>query len=232
MSDKKDLIDQMFSVGAHYGYSKASRHPSAEKFVFGTKGGVQIIDLEKTAELLAEAEAFVTELARDSKTLLFVSSKPEARNSIRDEAESINQPYVAGRWIGGTFTNFGQMKKRTSKLEDLKNKRDKGELSKFTKKEQLLISREIDDLESRFGGIADMKKLPQAIFVIDPKAEGLAVAEANKIGAKVIALLNTDNSDEGIDYPIYGNDASRDSVQFFVSRIAGAYRNAMPSPKE
>lgn len=225
----KDLIRRMFEVGAHYGYSKATRHPSATAGVYGTKEGMEIIDLEKTAVVLTEAKQFVTKLAADKKQILFISSKPEARESIKTAAESIDQPYIAGRWIGGTFTNYEQMKKRISKLADLKSKRDKGELGKYTKKEQLLISRDIEDLEGRFGGVSNMKGMPAVIFVVDPKTESIAVREANILEIPVIALLNTDNSDATIAYPIRANDATRGSIKLFVEEIARAYADGVKS---
>jgi len=227
----QELIKKMFAAGAHYGYSKATRHPSAEKFVYGTKDGMEIIDLEKTAQSLSDAKEFVAKLAADKKQVLFVSSKPEARDALETAAEAIDQPFIAGRWIGGTFTNLDQMKKRTGKLADLKAKRDKGELGKYTKKEQLLISREIEDLEKRFGGVANMKGLPAALFVIDPKAESIAVKEAIKSQVPVIALLNTDGSSENIDYPIYGNDANRTSIKLFVEEIAKSYEEGTKRQK-
>lgn len=219
----QELIKRMFEAGAHYGYSKATRNPSAEPFIYGTKEGMEIIDLESTAEQLATAKEVVAKIAADKKQILFVSAKPEAREVVSAAAEKIDQPYIAGRWIGGTFTNIEQMKKRIKKLADLKEKRDKGLLGKYTKKEQLLISREIDDLENRFGGIANMKGYPAAIFVIDPKDEFIAVREAVQSGVPVIALLNTDSSTKNIDYPIYGNDANRASVKLFVDEIVAAY---------
>ena len=221
----QELIRKMFDAGAHYGYSKATRHPSAEPFVYGTKDGMEIIDLESTAEQLSQAREFVSALASQKKQVLFVSSKPEARDAIETAAEAINQPYIAGRWIGGTLTNYDQMKKRINKLADLKAKQDKGELAKYTKKEQLLISREINDLESRFGGIAEMKGMPAALFVVDPKAESIAVREADKMGVPGIALLNTDCSADGVEYPIFGNDANRHSIKLFVDQLAAAYED-------
>jgi small subunit ribosomal protein S2 len=226
-----ELIRKMFDAGAHYGYSKATRHPSAEPFVYGTKDGMEIIDLESTAEQLSAAKEFVAKLAADKKQLLFVSSKPEARESVEVAAEKVDQPYIAGRWVGGILTNIEQIQKRIKKLADLKAKRDKGELTKYTKKEQLLISREIDDLENRFGGIANMKGYPTAMFVVDPKAESIAVKEAVKTGVPVIAILNTDCSSENVDYPIYANDANRNSIKLFVDEIANAYEESAKQAK-
>lgn len=221
----QELIRKMFDAGAHYGYSKATRHPAAVPFIYGTKDKMEIIDLEKTATLLSEAKEFVAKVAASGKQIMFVSSKPEAREIIQEVAERINQPYVASRWVGGMFTNFDHMKKRINKLIDFKSKRDKGELAKYTKKEQLLISREIEDLESRFGSVADMKGLPGVMFIVDPKAEKIAVREADKLNIPVVALLNTDCSDEGVQYPIFANDATRDSIKLFVNEIASAYES-------
>ena len=227
----QELIRKMFDAGAHYGYSKATRHPAAEPFIYGTKDNMEIIDLEKTAELLSEAKEFVSKLCASKKQILLVSSKPEAREVVQEVAERINQPYVAGRWVGGLFTNMEQMKKRISKLLDLKAKKDKGELAKYTKKEQLLLSREIEDLEKRFGSVSDMKGLPGAMFVVDPKAEKNAVREAIKLQIPVVALMNTDCSDDGVNYPIYANDATRDSIRLFVNEIAAAYEEGVSQAK-
>jgi len=219
----QELIKKMFEVGAHYGYSKATRHPSAEPFIYGTKDGMEIIDLESTAAQLSAAKEFVTKVAAGKKQIVFVSSKPEAREAVQIAAEKVDQPFVSGRWIGGTLTNIDQMKKRIAKLADLKAKESKGELAKYTKKEQLLISREIDDLENLFGGLSNMKGYPAAVFVVDPKAESIAVKEAVKLGIPVIAILNTDCSANMVDYPVYANDANRHSIKLFVDEIATAY---------
>lgn len=225
--EKKDMntIERMFEAGVHYGYKKSKRHPSTEKFVFGRKENIEIIDLEKTSEALEKAKTFVSGLAESGKALLFVSSKPEAQEAIVRGAEKTGQPYMVGRWIGGTMTNFSQIQKRVEKLHELKRKRESGELEKYTKKEQLLIDREIADLENKFGGIADMEKLPGALFVVDAKEETLAVKEAHMKKIPVVALCNTDVNLRAVDYPIPGNDASRKSISFFVDEIVSAYEN-------
>src|SRR5579885_3392981 len=138
------LIDSLFAVGAHFGFDKSSSHPSATPYIFGQKNKVEIFDLEKTSVELAKALDFVKELGKKHATLLFVSGKYEAKQAIENAAASLGQPYVAGRWIGGTLTNFGEIKKRVNKMEDLMTQREKGELSKYTKKERLLIDRDIE----------------------------------------------------------------------------------------
>jgi small subunit ribosomal protein S2 len=176
------IIDSMFKAGAHFGFSKTRRHPTITPYIFGAKNKVEIFDLEKTSELLNKALAFVANLARESKSILFIGGKSEARNSIKNSALSINMPYVDGRWIGGTLTNFPQIRKRVEKLERLNSEKEKGELAKYTKKERLLIDREIANLERFFSGIVSLKDLPKAVFIIDPKKEKIAVKEAKDMG--------------------------------------------------
>ena len=219
-----DIIDQMFKAGAHFGYQKSRRDASTSTFIFGTKNKVEIIDLEKTNEQLEKAKQFITELAKAGKQILFVGGKSEAKGSIKIGAMSIDMPYVDGRWIGGAITNFSEIKKRIAKFEDLQKQKEKGELTKYTKKERLLIDREIDNLESMFAGIVSMKDAPKALFVIDPKKEFIAVAEAKKSGIPVVALANTDCNIKLVDFPIVANDASVSSISFFVTEIVKAYK--------
>ena len=217
-------LEALFSVGAHFGFVKSRRHPSAKPFIFGIKNNIEIFDLEKTSEALHRALAFVETLGQRNATILFVSGKEEAKKAITSTAESITMPYVAGRFIGGTLTNFPQIRKRVEKLETLVSQRDKGELAKYTKKERLLIDRDIAKLHEFFFGISVMKNLPHALFVVDAKHESIAVKEAKKIGIPVIALCGTDNNLGDVEYPIPGNDASKTSVAYFLEQIAAAYK--------
>lgn len=217
-------MEAMFKAGAHFGYQKSRRNPSISPYIFGLKNKVDIIDLEKTMEGLAKAQEFVRNLAKAGKQILFIGSKNEARDLVKLGAMSIDMPYVSGRWIGGTVTNAPEIKKRIAKFEDLQKQKEKGELTKYTKKERLLIDREIANLEEMFSGIVSMKEMPKAFFVIDPKKEFIAVAEAKKAGIPVIALLNTDTDISDIDYPIVANDTSTSSISFFISEIAKAYK--------
>ena len=224
ISKNNGLIDAMFKAGAHFGYQKSRRNASIAPYIFGLKNKVEIIDLEKTADDLLKAQEFVKEIAKLGKQILFVGSKNEAKDLVKLGAMSIDMPYVAGRWIGGAITNAVEIKKRIAKFEDLQKQKEKGELSKYTKKERLLIDREIENLEEMFSGIVSMRELPKALFVIDPKKEFIAVAEAKKAGIPVIALLNTDCDIKDIDYPIVGNDSSMSSISFFISEIVKAYK--------
>ncbi len=216
-------IDSMFSAGAHFAFSKSRRHPSVAPYIFGAKNKVEIFDLEKTTELLESAKNFVKNLGKDGKMILFVGGKSEARNAVKNGALSLAMPYVDGRWLGGTLTNFAQLRKRVEKMEKLTLEREKGELAKYTKKERLLIDREIANLERFFSGIASMKEVPKALFIVDPRKEKTAVSEARAMNIPVVALLGSDCNLKEVTHPIVGNDASETSIQFFVNEITKAY---------
>lgn len=216
-------IEKMFSAGAHFAFSRSRRHPTTAPYIFGKKNDVEIFDLEKTSILLEKAKDFVKSLGKEGKTILFVGGKSEARNSIKNAAMSLNMPYVDGRWIGGTLTNFGQIRKRVEKMEKLVTEKEKGELAKYTKKERLLIDREIANLERFFSGIVSMKDMPKALFVIDPKKEKNAVKEAKDMNIPVIALLGSDCNMKEVTHPVVGNDASQSSIQFFINEIVKTY---------
>jgi small subunit ribosomal protein S2 len=218
------VVDALFSAGAHFGFVKSRRHPSTKPFIFGIKNKIEIFDLEKTKDSLKTALGFVEDIASRGGIILFVSGKNEAKSAITSAAESINMPYVAGRFIGGSLTNFPEIRKRVEKLESWVSQKERGELSKYTKKERLLIDREIDKLREFFFGLSVMKRLPDAVFVVDSKKESIAVKEAKKMGIPVIALCGTDNNLNEVEYPIPGNDSSKMSIEFFLAKIAESYK--------
>lgn len=220
-------IGEMLKAGAHFGFLKSRRHPSFKSYICGTKNMTEVIDLEKTDELLKKAEDFVGELAKNKKTILFAASKSEAKDIVRKYAEEIGMPFVAGRWIGGALTNFSEIKKRIARLLDLTDKREKGELMKYTKKERLMFDREIENLTEMFAGLKTLTKIPDAVFVVDSKKEEIVVAEAKKTKVPVIALLSSDCDIKEIKYPIPGNDASKASIEYFVARITNAYKKGI-----
>lgn len=217
-------VDELFKAGAHFGFVRSRRHPSVKPYLYGVKNRIEIFDLEKTSVKLDEALEFVKSLGASSSMLLLVGGKSEAREAIRKAAGLLDMPFVAGRWIGGTMTNFSEIRKRVTKLEDLTAQKEKGELMKYTKKERLLIDREIEKLRRFFQGLVLMKELPKALFVIDPKHEEIAVREAKQHGIPVIALAGSDCDLSDVDYAIPGNDASVPSVTFFVDKVVAAYR--------
>ncbi|MEK7579485.1 MAG: 30S ribosomal protein S2 [Patescibacteria group bacterium] len=217
-------IDDLFAAGLHYGYAKARRHPSARQFIFGAKSGVEVFDLEKTAEQLERAKAFVEGIATAGKQVVLVASKLEARQAIKNAGEALGLPYVAGRWVGGTLSNFAIIRKRIDRLEKLIEDREKGTLVKYTKKERLMIDREIKRLEETFGGLRPLKSLPAALVVVDPKHEKNAVAEATTLRIPIVALANSDCDMTTVLCPVPGNDSNRASVALFVTSIADAYK--------
>src|ERR1043166_3613306 len=180
-------IKTLYDAGAHFGYPRTRRHPTSSPFLYTTKDRTDIFDLELTQQRLDAARAFVASLAAQGKAVLFVGGKNEAMAIVKDAAEKIGAPYCAGRWIGGTLTNFKNIRKRIERLEKLTADKESGELEKkYTKKEQLLLSREVEGLLFRFGGITKMAELPGALFVVDSRHEKTAVAEANQLGIPVI----------------------------------------------
>ena len=224
MTATPKTIDTMFSAGAHFGLGRSRRHPSVTSYVFWTKNRTDIFDLEKTSALLESAKAFVSGLAKEGKTILFVGGKKEASAAVKAGAMSINMPYVESRWIGGTITNFPQIRKRIERYEKLTSDKEKGELAKYTKRERMLIDKEIASLEKMFLGIVSMKKLPDAVFIIDPRREKNAMAEAAHGKIPVVGLSGSDCDIRTVTHPIVGNDGSKGSIQFFVDEIVKAYQ--------
>lgn len=226
IKDKNSMVEAMFKVGAHFGLAKARRHPSTKPYVFGIKNNIEIFDLEKTNESLEKAKAFVATIAAANKQALFVAGKSEAITAVKNAAAKIGQPVVGGRWIGGTLTNFTQIRKRIEKYENRLKEKEKGELAKYTKKERLLIDREIAKLEMLFGGIVSMKEKPGVLIVVDPKKEYIAVDEARQMGVPVVAIASTDCDLSLVDYAIPANDSSASSAAFFLNELARAYGDA------
>lgn len=221
----KNKIDAMFSVGAHFGYIKSRRHPTTAPFIFGRKNNVEIFDLEKTAKQLEDVKAYIAGIAKTGGRILFVGGKREAQAAIKEAAEKIDMPYVAGRWIGGTLTNFTEIRKRIDHYTKLLSQKEKGELIKYKKKERLLIDREIAKLEERFSGIVSMDKKPAALFIIDADKEHIAREEALQTGVPIVSLANTDCDYSKIDYVIPGNDSSVDSIKFFLNEVVESYKS-------
>ena len=232
MTTQNSVIEEMFANGTHYGYSKSRRHPSTTPYIFATKNGVDIINIEKTNELFDKAIEKVTALAAAGKTILFVGTKAEARQQIIETALALNMPYVSERWVGGALTNFPEIKKRITKLLDLRDQKEKGGLDKYTKKERLLIDREMDDMTKNFQGLTGITRTPDAMFVIDPKKEHIAVTEAHKMNLPVISLMNTDCNMKHSEFPIIANDASVSSISFFLNQIKNAYNKGISGEKK
>jgi len=219
------VIDALFKVGAHFGFSRSRRHATMKGLIFGAKGKTDILDLTKTAPLLEDALAFMRGLGATGMKVLFVGGKLEMQDLTRTAAEAVGMPYVAGRWLGGTMTNFVEIKKRIKRMIELTTDREAGVLAKkYTKKERLLIDREITRLEGNFLGLVTLEKIPDALVVVDTRKEVIAVREAKTLRVPVIGIMNSDCDFSLVSHPIVGNDASRESVKFFLDRVVDAYK--------
>jgi small subunit ribosomal protein S2 len=220
----QESVDRLFKTGGHFAQLKSRRHPSMKPFVIGSKSKVEIFDLAKTADQLTQAKETMKALGRDGKIVLFVGGKSEVGPAIKDAANRIGQPYVAGRWLGGTISNFTEIKKRIDRLADLTQKRDSGELAKmYTKLERVFIDREIERLETRLGGIADLTRKPDAFVIVDTRHEAHATKEARDARIPVIGVMSSDCDVHDAAYPIVVNDASRETVKLVLGELADAY---------
>ncbi len=215
-------IKTLFDAGAHSGLPRARRHPTAVNFIFTAKDRADVFDLEETSRRLTAATERIASVVASGKQVVFVSGKHEAIDIVKWAALKANMPYVAGRWIGGTLTNFKIIRKRIDRLEKLIADREAGILDKYTKHERLLLDREIDKLLARFGGLVSMTSLPGALFIVDTRHEETAVKEANQLGIPVIGLANSDCNFSLIQFPIPANDTSVRSVRLVTDAIAEA----------
>ncbi|MDB5195395.1 MAG: ribosomal protein [Parcubacteria group bacterium] len=221
-------VARLFEAGAHFAQVKSRRHPSMRTFVLGAKGAVEIFDLVKTDAQLAQAKAVMAALARDGKTVLIVGGKREASDAVRAMGTRLAQPFVAGRWLGGTITNFVEIKKRIDRLADLSEKRESGELGKiYTKLERIRIDREIDRLQERLEGVKTLAKRPDALIIVDTKHESHATKEAKQAGIPVIAVMSSDCDLKDATYPIVTNDASRTAISLILSELASAFEQGV-----
>ncbi len=220
MADIENIkIEDLAKAGVGYGYQKTRRHPSTKKSIYTTQNGVDIIDLEQTKNQIKEAVSFLKSLREQKKRIIFIGEKPEIIQSVKEIALSLGEPYIVNRFIGGSITNFPQIKKRVEKLQNMIDAKDRGEWVKFTKKEQLLMQRELEKLDKNFGGLTGLTSLPGAIVVIDSKHEVIPVREAAIAHIPVISLSNTDCDISTIEYPIICNDSSKSSVETILNII-------------
>ena len=219
-------VDRLFEAGAHFAQLKSRRHPSMKAFVVGSKARVEIFDLVKTDVQLAAAKAAMKAFAEAGKTVVFVGGKREVADIVRAAAVKVGQPHVATRWLGGTVSNFPEIKKRIDRLADLTEKRDSGELAKlYTKLERIYIDREIARLEERLGGIRELTRRPDAFVMVDTKYEAHAVREAKRAGIPVIGLMSSDCDLKDATLPIVMNDASRTAVKLVLDELTQAFES-------
>lgn len=220
---KTPTLLEMLQAGAHFGHQGSRWHPKMKPYIFTKRGGTHIINLEETARLLGETLDAVKTMASEGKVILFVTTKPQAREIVREAAKRAGAPYLVDRWIGGLLTNFPEMRKLLRKYLDMKEKQASGELERYTKAEQVRIGKELEKQDENLGGIASLTKLPDAIFVPALQREKTAVTEANRTGVPVIGICDTNANPDKADFVIPANDDAVSAIRMMVDLIADAY---------
>ncbi len=219
---KAASIQELLQSGAHFGHLTRRWNPKMKEFIFMQRNGIHIIDLKKTQNYLQEAIDEIQKLSRAGKTILFVGTKKQSTEIIRNEAVRAGMPYVTHRWLGGMLTNFATVRKSISRMEEIERMKTDGTFDELTKKERLMLSREQDKLENTLGGIANMNRIPGAIFVVDIQKEHLAVSEAIKLHIPIIAMVDTNSDPDVPDYIVPCNDDSARTIQLVTSQVADA----------
>src|SRR5437867_10437037 len=215
-------MKELLEAGVHFGHQTKRWNPKMAKYIFGERNGIYIIDLQKTLKKFRDAYVFTRNLAAGGGTLLFVGTKKQAQETVAEEATRCGMFYVNQRWLGGTLTNFATIRKSINHLKRLEEMREAGEFERLTKKEALGLERERVKLEKALVGIKQMDRLPSAVYVIDPRKERIAIAEAQKLAIPLIAIVDTNCDPTGIDYPVPGNDDAIRAIRLITSRIADA----------
>ncbi len=224
---KSPTMQQLLEAGVHFGHQTRRGNPRMQRYIYGARDGVHIINLEDTEKLLQDACNFVNELGQQGKRLLFIGTKKQAQSMVAEAAKSADAAYINYRWMGGILTNFDELRKNIKKILDLKDQREKGELARYTKKEQLLISRKIEKFETEIGGIAKLDRLPDAVFILDAVGERTALNEARRMNLPIVAIADTNSDPMQIDYPIPGNDDATKSIKIILDAIAAAYQEGL-----
>jgi ribosomal protein S2, bacterial type len=215
-------MKQLLEAGVHFGHQTRRWNPKMEKYIFTERNGIYIIDLQKTVKKVEEAYNFVKSVAETGGTILFVGTKKQAQDSVKEEAERCGMYWINQRWLGGTLTNFQTIQKRIARLHELERMQEDGTFDLLPKKEVIILRKEQERLEKFLGGIKHMKQLPDALFVIDPRKERIAVAEARKLGIPIVGIVDTNCDPDEIDYVIPGNDDAIRAVKLLTSKMADA----------
>lgn len=231
MSKVKISLEELLEAGAHFGHQAKRWNPKMEEYIYGQENGVHIFDLTKTKPLIEEAMEFLTKSSKEGKNILLVGTKKQVKDKVAEVAKELGIPFVNERWLGGTISNFEQIERSLKRLEETKSKMAAGEYKKFTKKERLLIDREIIRLERYFGGMRGMNKIPDVIFVIDTKRETGAIHEANEKKVAVIGVVDTNGDPDIVDYPIPMNDDSSKAVEYILNLVRDAILDGRPKSK-
>ena len=215
-------MKQLLEAGVHFGHQTRRWNPKMARYIFTERNGIYIIDLQKTVKKLEEAYSFIRDISVEGKPVLFVGTKKQAQDSVKEEAERAGAYYVNARWLGGMMTNFSTIRRRVSRLQQLRSMEEDGTFDLLPKKEVIKLRLEIEKLEKFLGGIKEMKQLPGALFIVDPRKERIAVAEAKKLGIPIVAIVDTNCDPDEIDYVIPGNDDAIRAVKLISATMANA----------
>ena len=224
-------FDQLLQAGCHFGHLRRKWNPAMAPYIFMERNGIHIIDLNKTVAKVDEAAEALKEIAKSGKKILFVATKKQAKDAVAEKAASINMPYVNERWAGGMLTNFPTIRKAVKKMTNIDKLLNDGTFSNLSKRELLQISRQRAKLEKNLGSIADLIRLPSALFVVDVMKEHIAVKEANRLGIPVFGIVDTNSDPKNIDYVIPANDDAKDSVEAILSAVCGAIAEGLEERK-
>jgi small subunit ribosomal protein S2 len=216
-------MKQLLEAGVHFGHQTKRWNPKMKRYIFTARNGIYIIDLQQTVKMFRTAYDFVREMSADGKTLLFVGTKKQAQEAVEEEAKRVGAPYVNQRWLGGMLTNFQTIKKSLDRLQKLGDMHTDGTAERLPKKEVLQLDKERGKLEKTLGGISQLRRLPDAIFVVDPSREEIAILEARRLGIPIVAIVDTNCDPDLIDFVIPGNDDAIRAIKLFLSKVADAY---------
>ena len=231
MPSNKEIAQEIERVGGHYAVTNKYRHPSLASMIEGKKGNRAVFDIEKIVTLLEKTLAFVEECGKKGHIILFVSTRQETVDLVRKTAENLSLPHMLNRWIGGTLSNFTNIKGRVNKMSTMQKEKEEGAWTKYTKKEKVLLNRELTKLENRFTGIATLTELPQAVFVLDTRKEKIAVKEANSASIPVIGFSSANADVYCIQHPIIANIHSREAVTYILGLVEAAYKKGVSNKK-
>lgn len=223
--------DQLLEAGVHFGHLKSKWNPNMAPYIFMERNGIHVIDLNKTVAKLEEASAALKQIAKSGKKILFVATKKQAKEIVAEAVRKVNMPYVTERWPGGMLTNFATIRKAVKKMATIDKMNTDGTFSTISKKEKLTISREREKLETQFGSIADMSRLPAALFIVDISKEHIAVAEARRLNIPTFAIVDTNSNPNLVDYPIPANDDAAKSIALIMEVVVGAIQEGLSERK-
>ena len=215
-------MKQLLEAGVHFGHQTRRWNPKMSQYIFTERNGIYIIDLQKSVSKIEEAYSFIRDISAEGKSVLFVGTKKQAQDSIKEEAERSGSYYVNARWLGGMLTNFATIRKRIARLKQLRTMQEDGTFNLLPKKEVIKLNLEIEKLEKFMGGIKDMKKMPGALFIVDPRKERIAVSEAKKLNIPIVAIVDTNCDPDEVDYVIPGNDDAIRAVKLIANAMANA----------